>query len=30
MAKHLEMLRKAVVERDARRVGQFFDVYVFS
>ncbi|MBA9846612.1 hypothetical protein DEE93_16850 [Ralstonia pickettii] len=30
MAKHLEMLRTAVVERDAGKVGQFFNVYVFS
>lgn len=30
LAKHLEMLRMAVVERNACKVGQFFDVYVFS
>ncbi|UNK04193.1 hypothetical protein MMB19_28840 (plasmid) [Ralstonia insidiosa] len=30
MAKHLEMLRTAVVERDVSKVGQFFNVYVFS
>lgn len=29
MAKHLEMLRMAVVERDAAKVGQFFNLYVF-